>query len=216
MGFCKSSFPSGPVISRGFSFDLDLLYDGDAQFLDERIPQVLRKHEYTRRGARWSKLVDGVVVDIDLLAPPGIDPPTEMTEAARGEVAAGRVARLLELRVGGKEFQIPVPDAIGFLALKLGAKEVRPAASKDCFDIFAYVNLLGVAEVDQQLCRSPKGKEIREQLRAQFGSESSGGVQDVLAYASTLEEPDRELVVRYVLDLFEALCSSGPRPAHPR
>ncbi len=209
-GLLRVALPSGPAVERGFSFDLDLLYDGEAGSQDDRIPEVLRTLGYSRSGARWLKEVAGVSVAVDLLAAPNTSAdtlPTEMTTAAGGAIAAARVHRHLELRIGDKAFDIPVPDALGFLALKLEAKRVRPEMKKDSFDIFAYVHLLGAAEVARQLRTSPDGVPIREGLRALFGSATSEGVLDVLAFSPTLEESDRELVVRFVLDLFDEVCA---------
>lgn len=100
-------------------------------------------------------------------------------------------------------------DAIGYLSLKLSAKQLRPRLKKDCFDIFAYVHLIGVDEVNRQLRSSPTGPSIRDQLKALFGTETSAGVLDVLEFAPTLDEADRALVVRAVLDLFDPLCRTG-------
>lgn len=212
-GVLDIQLATGPTISRGFSFDIDLLYEYAETWQDERLPHVLKQLGYNRsHDTRWIKEVDSVSVAIDLLAPPDIprhELPTPMAPANRGEMAAARVPRQLAVRIGDQEIEVPVPDAPSFLDLKLGAKADRPGQNKDYFDIFAYVNLIGPREVSRQLLQSRRNMAIKTELRENFCSETSEGVRDVLAYASTLEDADRALVVRYVIDLFEELLAEG-------
>ena len=65
--------------------------------------------------------------------------------------------------------------------------------------------MVGPEEIDRRLRGSAEGRSIRGALLQLFGDEDSEGVHDVLAFASTLGDEDRELVVRAVVDLFGKL-----------
>jgi len=81
----------GPKVIRGYSFDLDLLYDGEGGWMSERLPEVLRSCGFERSTSfRWTKSVGTERVDIDLLVAPNAeeaDLPTPMTTAAGGNIA---------------------------------------------------------------------------------------------------------------------------------
>jgi hypothetical protein len=110
----------------------------------------------------------------------------------------------VELSIGDTPLRIAIPDAVGFLAMKTRAKlEQRPQLNKDSFDIFAYVKLVGPEVVLQALSQAgPEGWEIRKKLLGLFYARSSPGVQDVLAFANTLEPAQQELLAQSVVDLF--------------
>ncbi|ADO67932.1 hypothetical protein [Stigmatella aurantiaca] len=112
--------------------------------------------------------------------------------------------RGIELRVGNVPLRLSVPDAAGFLAMKIRAKlEQRPEKTKDCFDIFAYVKLMGVKTVLSSLAQAgQEGRLIQAQLVDLFREPSSPGVRDVLDYAGSLEPTEQELLAQAVVDLF--------------
>ena len=75
---------TGVVIERGFSHEPDRLFDMDGtELAAERLPEVLKLRGYKRtRGFRWSKLLSGGWMHLDLFAPAGVDQeqlPTGMT-----------------------------------------------------------------------------------------------------------------------------------------
>ncbi len=192
----------GPKVVRGYSFDLDLLYDGEAGWMGERLPQVLRSCGFERSTSfRWTKQVGAERVDIDLLVAPSTEPedlPTPMTVVPGGDLAILRPRRVQLTPV----LQVAIPSTLGFLALKVEAKKLRPRATKDTFDLLAYVSLMTPQVIADALrAGGADGARLREELRMLFGSENAPGVLDVLAYASTLEPTDRQLVARAVVDL---------------
>ena len=123
--------PVGPKVVRGYSFDLDLLYDGEAGWMGERLPDVLRSCGFERStSVRWTKLIGSARVDLDLLVTPGADPadlPTPMTTAPGGDIAVLRPHRV-QLT---PELKVTIPSPLGFLALKVEAKNARPKATKE-------------------------------------------------------------------------------------
>jgi hypothetical protein len=192
----------GPKVIRGYSFDLDLLYDGEAGWMGERLPEVLRSCGFERSTwFRWTKLVGTERVDIDLLVAPSTEPvdlPTPMSTAPGGDIAVLRPRRV-QLTPAIK---VSIPSPMGFLALKLEAKKLRPKATKDAFDMFAYVSLMTAQVVSDALAAGrADGMRLRQEIRALFETEKASGVLDVLAYAGTLEPTDRQLVARSVVDL---------------
>jgi hypothetical protein len=194
----------GPKVVRGYSFDLDLLYDGEAGWMGERLPQVLRSCGFERSTSfRWTKLVGTERVDIDLLVAPSSEPvdlPTPMTTAPGGDIAVLRPRRV-QLTPA---LQVSIPSPLGFLALKTEAKKLRPKTTKDSFDLFAYVSLMTPQVIADALSADrADGERLREEIRKLFGAESAPGVLDVLAYASTLEQTDKQLVARAVVDLMQ-------------
>ena len=201
-GVIEVQTPVGPKVVRGYSFDLDLLYDGEAGWMGERLPEVLRSCGVERSTSfRWTKLVGAERVDIDLLVAPNTeeaDLPTPMTTAAGGDIAVLRPHRV-QLTPA---LQVSIPSPLGFLALKTEAKKLRPKATKDSFDLFAYVNLMTAQVISDALAAGgADGEHLRLEIRNLFGAENAPGVLDVLAYAGTLEPTDQQLVARAVVDL---------------
>jgi hypothetical protein len=199
---------TGEVVERGYTFEPDLLIDLEgAEFTAERLPDILRQRGYQRyRDFRWSKPLGTTTVFLDLFAPPELEPdalPTAMTRLPDARLVLKR-AQHIELIVGETRLRIAIPDAVGFLTMKVRAKlEQRPNERKDSFDIFTYVRLVGPQKVSESLQKAgPEGQELRNKLLALFWNESSPGVLDVVAYASTFEPEQKELLVRSVVDLF--------------
>lgn len=204
---------TGPEVDRGFSYEPDLLFDLDgSEFMAERLPEVLKQRDYVRkRGFSWSKtLRGGDEMHLDLFAPADVEPsdlPTDMTPLPDARLAARR-SQLLSLKFGDSPLRIHLPDAVGFLAMKVRAKlEQRPEKHKDSFDIFAYVKLLGSKAVLDSLAQAgQEGRELQGKLFRLFWNASAPGVRDVLEYAASLEEADRELLAQAAVDLF---CEFG-------
>lgn len=185
-GVIEVETPMGPKVVRGYSFDLDLLYDGEAGWMGERFPEVLRSCGFERSTSfRWTKLVGAERVDIDLLVAPSPEPvdlPTPMTTAPGGDIAVLRPRRV-QLTPALK---VSIPSPLGFLALKLEAKKLRPKATKDAFDLFAYVSLMTAQVISNALAAGgADGMRLRQEIRALFGTEKAPGVLDVLAHAGT-------------------------------
>jgi len=194
----------GPKVVRGYSFDLDLLYDGEAGWMGERLPEVLRSCGFERSTSfRWTKLVGAERVDIDLLVAPSAEPgnlPTPMTTAPGGDIAVLRPRRV-QLTPAVK---VSIPSPLDFLALKVEAKKTRPKATKDSFDLFAYVSLMTAQVISDALSTGgADGERLRREILGLFGTEKAPGVLDILAYAGTLEPTDRQLVARSVVDLMQ-------------
>jgi hypothetical protein len=201
---------AGEEVTRGFTFEPDLLFDLDGtEFMAGRLPEILKARGYERtRQFRWSKPLRGLSFHIDLFAPDEVDPddlPTPMTLLPDARLVLRRPQRVT-LNIGDTPLRIAIPDAVGFLAMKTRAKlQLRPQEHKDSFDIFAYVKLVGAdAVLDALIQAVPEGGEIRRRLLRLFYARSSPGVQDVLTYASTLEPEQRELLAQSVVDLFAA------------
>jgi hypothetical protein len=200
---------AGPVVDRGFSFEPDLLFDMDGgEFMDERLPQVLQARGYKRihRQHRWSKELVGGPMHLDLFAPAHAEPaelPTPMTLVPDARVVL-RGAHRVELTIGDTPLRIALPNAAGFLAMKVRAKQdQRPNETKDSFDIFAYVKLVGPVEVLASLAQAgAEGRMIRARLVDLFRDTSAPGVQDVVEYASSLEAQEQELLAQAAVDLF--------------
>ena len=202
---------TGTVVERGFSFEPDLLFDMDGtEFMAERLPEVLKERGYTRtREFRWSKALPGGRMDIDLFAPTDIEAtalPTPMTPLKDARLALRR-KQPVTLTVGGKPLRILLPDAAGFLAMKERAKrEQRPEKTKDSFDMFAYVKLVGPAAVRASLQQAgEEGRALRGRLLALFWNAAAPGVQDVIAYAASLDPEEQQLLAQAAVDLFAEL-----------
>lgn len=202
---------TGTVVERGFSFEPDLLFDLDgSEFMAERLLEVLRERNFKKetRDFRWSKtLPSGQVMDLDLFAPEGSEVSerlTRMTPLPDARIALRRSQRI-SLKVDGKSLSILLPDAAGFLTMKERAKrEQRPEKTKDCFDMFVYVKLVGTEVVRASLqAAGDDGRVLEERLRLLFWDKDSKGVQDVLAYASGHDEDERALLAQAVVDLFQ-------------
>lgn len=200
---------TGTEVDRGFSFEPDLLFDLEgAEFSAERLPQVLQQRGYGRtRGFRWSKtLGSGGDMHLDLFAPADIERsvlPTEMTLLPDAQLALRR-SQPARLTIGDTSLRILLPDAVGFLAMKVRAKlEQRPEEHKDSFDIFAYVKLIGAKAVLASLTEAGKdGHVLQGKLLRLFWNASAPGVQDVMAYATSLEPMEKELLAQAAVDLF--------------
>ncbi|MFP2959068.1 hypothetical protein ACLEPN_14795 [Myxococcus sp. 1LA] len=202
---------TGVVIERGFSHEPDLLFDMDGtELAAERLPEVLKLRGYERtRVFRWSKSLPGGWMHLDLFAPAGVDQaqlPTGMTPLPDARLAL-RGSQPVSLTIGDTPLRIRLPDAVGFLSMKVRAKlEQRPTVHKDCFDIFAYVKLVGLAEVRASLERAgDEGHVLRGKLQRLFWSPDAEGVQDVIAYAEGLEQDERALLAQAVVDVFADL-----------
>lgn len=102
---------------------------------------------------------------------------------------------------------ILLPDAAGFLAMKERAKrEQRPEKTKDCFDMFVYVKLVGTEAVRASLqAAGAEGTVLHDRLLALFWNQDSKGVQDVLTYATSHDGDERALLAQAVVDLFAEL-----------
>ena len=199
---------TGEVVQRGYTFEPDLLIDLEgAEFSAEHLPDILQQRGYQRtRGFRWSKPLGMTTIHLDLFASPEIDSdalPTSMTPLPDARLVLRRSQRI-ELTVGDTRLRIAIPDAVGFLTMKVRAKlEQRPEEHKDSFDIFTYVKLVGPRNVSESLQKAgPEGQELKTKLLTLFWNDSSPGVLDVVAYASTLEPDQKKLLVRSVVDLF--------------
>jgi len=202
---------TGTVVERGFSFEPDLLFDiNGTEFMAERLLEVLRERDFKReaRDFRWSKtLPSGQTMDLDLFAPEGSEVSerlTRMTPLPDSRIALRRSQRV-SLKVSGKSLSILLPDAAGFLTMKERAKrEHRPELSKDCFDMFVYVKLVGTQVVRASLqAAGTDGQALESRLRLLFWDKDSKGVQDVLTYVSTHDAEERALLAQAVVDLFQ-------------
>jgi len=208
-GIIEVETDTGDVVPRGFTLEPDLLFDLDgSEFTAGRLPEILRHRGYQRvlRGFRWSKSLGETFIHLDLFAPEGVEPgdlPTFMTPLPDASLVLRRRKRI-ELSVGGRALRIAIPDAVGFLAMKTRAKfELRPEETKDSFDIFAYVKLVGTGAVLEALRQAgQEGRDIHKKLLALFYDRTSSGVRDVVTYASTLEPEQQELLAQAVVDLF--------------
>lgn len=210
-GLISVETDTGEVVHRGYTLEPDLLIDLEgAEFAAQRLPDILQQRGYRRtRDFRWSRSLGTMTVHIDLFASPEIDPedlPTSMTRLPDARLVLRR-PQPIKVTVGGTRLQIAIPDAVGFLTMKVRAKlEQRPQENKDCFDIFTYVKLVGPEKVSEALKNAgPEGQELKRNLRILFWDEDAPGVQDVAAYAATLEPEQKELLVQSVIDLFEKI-----------
>lgn len=200
-------FPTGVSVSRGYTFEPDILIDLDG--LESRIEEfdeVLRQGGYTRqRGHRWGRTVTvpdlgAVLIEVDFFRPRGAE--AEEAYAALTALDADRVlAHSQEIHLEG--VPIRIPDALGFISMKLDAKRIhRPAESKDCLDIIAYIQLIGAEQVREALIQSGEdGGDVRRGLEELFGSINSRGVQDVLSHDFSRDRHYRELLAQGVVDL---------------
>jgi hypothetical protein len=113
----------------------------------------------------------------------------------------------VELTLAGKQIQLLIPDAIAFLRMKLRAKlEQRPTGTKDCFDLYAYVQLHGAESISTALAQAgAEGRAIRSGLKTLFWNTDSAGVKDVLASVIGLETEEETLLAQAVVDLFADL-----------
>ncbi|WP_375742492.1 hypothetical protein NR800_26010 [Corallococcus interemptor] len=201
---------TGIVIERGFSYEPDLLFDVDgSDFMAERLPDVLRHRGYARtRHFRWSKTLPGGQMDVDLFVPKDVDPnelPTGMTPLPDARLALRRGHAVV--LVAGKPLRILLPDATGFLTMKERAKrELRLDKTKDSFDIFAYVKLVGPQAVRDSLQQAgEEGRTLRNRLLQLFWNTEAPGPRDVIRYAASLDADEQALLAQAAVDLFSEL-----------
>jgi hypothetical protein len=143
---------TGIEVDRGFSYEPDLLFEleGD-EFTAERLPEVLKARDYQRfRDYRWSKpLSSGVMMDLDVFSMPGVaqdELPVPMTVLPDAQLAL-KHKRTIEIKVGNLPLSLAVPDAAGFLAMKVRAKlEHRPKSSPGVRDVLEYASSLEPTE----------------------------------------------------------------------
>lgn len=206
------STSTGVAVTRGFTNEPDLLFDLDEDsFGTERLTEVLKSRGFKwLRGYRWGKtLPTGVDVLIDFFRSPELPealaplPMTPLPDAA----AVLRHTERLTVRLGGVPREWRVPDPFGFMTMKVRAKlEQRPKQSKDSFDLYVFVKLLGVAAVNASLDAAPsRASTLRAQLAQLFWSLDSPGVADVLRESGLSSDEERELLAREVVDLFAEL-----------
>lgn len=210
-GVISVATATGVELTRAFSFEPDLLIDVEGLgFQHEQLPLTLRHCGFERtRPFRWAKQVGEVFVEVDLFAPPGADPelaPTVMTALPGGDIALLRPERIT-FRTASGEYEIAVPSPTAFLAMKLEAKrKLRPGETKDSFDMYSYVRLVGVGAVVKSLSEhGADGVRVRDALRTLFRTIGSTGVVDVLSFAANLLHEEQQLVARDVVDTFEAV-----------
>jgi len=205
--------PTGVRVSRGYSFEPDLLLDVEEEDVSlpyiDALTVVLRQCNFSRSNpdTRWVKRVGQVDVLVDLFAVPSLLPemrPTRMTSLPRAALASARATMTSVSISEGAPLEVKVPDALGFLALKTQARlEQRPAESKDSFDAYSYVTLVGAEPVARSLARDVRdGPQVAAELRILFGSPDAPGVKDVVQYSRTLGEADRSLLAQAVVDVF--------------
>jgi hypothetical protein len=213
-GVIEVRTPTDVVIQRGFSMEPDLLFDVDeaAPRVDAIVDILKRRHFKRVTTYRWAKATAAGDVLLDLFMPPDADDannPAGFTRLPKGDVALLR-PRTVQVRLASGVLSVAVPDPVGFLAMKLEAKlRLRPTATKDAFDIYAYVTMKGASVVRSAL-RSDlvDGPCILQHLTVLFGAVDAAGVVDVLAYADTLGGDERALVARAVVDLFEDVTAA--------
>jgi hypothetical protein len=205
---------TGVRLSRGYTLEPDLLIEiSDDETEHSRLdsfPDILRQCGFKRiREARWAKDTKGTKVLLDLFAPdttPDDVKPTSMTSLYRSELAQRR-PQLVSLQLPAGELQVRIPNALGFLALKTDAKmRIRPKETKDSFDAYIYVAVIGVDDVAQALAGGgTSGSLVAKELFQLFASRSSAGVKDVVAQAHVFGEESQLLLSQSVVDLFESL-----------
>lgn len=204
----QTTTENGVTITRGYTHEPDLLFEveGD-EFSLERIPEALRARGYKPvRTYRWARQLEALRVEFDLFQP--IDgalpvPATTLPDAS----AALRRTLELKIELGGQQTVWRVPDAFGFMTLKVQAKLVhRPNSTKDCFDLFTYVQVRGTRQVATELDSAPdRASHLRRQLRVLFWSAGAPGVLDVVAEAGQTNQVEQALLAQAVVDLFAEL-----------
>lgn len=213
-GVIEARTDTGVVVERGFSLEPDLLVDLEAdRFFADQLPEILRAQGFERvRDYRWAKEIEGGAprrIEIDLFRGTDVEPesvPTAMTVLPDADLVLRRSVPV-EVSLGEQVLRIRVPDTLSFLAMKIRAKrEQRPNATKDCFDIYAYVQLHGAAEISRAMTGAGSdGLSVLRELRGLFWSVDAPGVQDVLASAIGLGPDERALLAQAVVDLFADL-----------
>ncbi|NOK21731.1 hypothetical protein HMI50_32400 [Corallococcus carmarthensis] len=109
--------------------------------------------------------------------------------------------------VEGKPLRILLPAAMGFLTMKERARrEVRPDKTKDSFDMFAYVKLVGPQAVRASLQQAgEEGRALRDRLLNLFWNTDAPGPRDVIRYAASLDPDEQALLAQAAVDLFAEL-----------
>lgn len=199
---------TGQTIIRGYSFDPDLLLepiDPEQSNRWDELPHLLREAGFRRTGRpfQWEKQVGEVYVRLDLFTPAGaVEAATPMTELPRGDAVLER-AQLIRFLIGGRELAIRTPSPLDFVLMKLDATRIRrPPNAKDSFDLYAYVRKKGATAIGRALASALEREEALARLGELFGTDSSPGVLDVLSYATSLEDMERQLVARDVVRTF--------------
>lgn len=209
----QTTTETGVTVTRGFTHEPDLLFDLQPDdVMAERIPDVLKVRGYRRhRDFRWGrKLPNGVEVEIDLFRSPELDEfeaPLSMTPLSDAATVLRRT-EALSISLAGLETHWRVPDAFGFLTMKVRAKlEQRPTKARDCFDIYVFVKLIGVDAVGAVLFATPDhASTLKRHLRELFWNIDSPGVVDVLRESGLADRLERDLLARDVVDLFAQLA----------
>lgn len=198
---------TGQQLDRGYSFDPDLLVeplDPEESNRWDELPHVLREAGYRRgpRGFQWEKQVGEVYVRLDLFTPDTAPTQaTEMTRLPRGEEVLAR-ANEVRLRIGAREIRLKTPSIVDFVMLKIDATKIRrPRNAKDAFDLYAYVRKKKPSTIAEALAKATERDEALARLDELF-AENGPGVLDVLSYASSLEDADKQLLARDVLRTF--------------
>lgn len=210
----ETTTDTGVKVTRGFTNEPDLFFDIDEQtFGSERLVEVLRNRGYqrTNRAYCWGRrLTNGVEVMIDLFRPEELREefaPTVMTPL-RDAALITRRPEELTVELDGKPTSWRVPNAFAFMRTKVTAKLVhRPASTRDCFDLYVFLRLLGAKHVRATFAAAPDVARIQleRELRQLFWDENSPGVRDVVAEAAGLDAYERDLLIRDVIDLFAEL-----------
>jgi hypothetical protein len=202
--------PTGVAVQRGYSMEPDLLFDvEDAGARGEAITEVLKSSGFSRvRDFRWGKRLAAGDMLVDLFVSSDVDDaqnPGGFARLPRGDLALSRAGAVHPV-VAGARLDIKIPDPVGFLSMKIEAKDrLRPTETKDSFDIYAYVSLKGAKKVGDALRSSSECAAILGALRRFFAEVDAPGVRDVVSFAGSLEEAERDLLARAVVDLFDEL-----------
>jgi hypothetical protein len=215
-GVIEVETDTGVRLTRGFSLEPDLLLDIDAMSARaDVVTDALKELGFTRyRDFDWRKRIDDTVICIELFRAESSDPTNAPSGMIPLPLADEAMARTNQLRIAleGGDLTVAVPDPVGFLQLKVDAKNrLRPHENKDCFDIYAYLRLQTAATVRSALVAAgTRGGELAAYLRRLFGTPTSPGVQDVLIYAATLGPQDRDLLARAVVDEIARVTEGWP------
>jgi hypothetical protein len=208
----QTTTETGVTVTRGFTHEPDLLFDLEADdFTADRLPEVLKARGYRRhRDFRWGREVaGGVKVEIDLFRSPELgesEAPLSMTPLADAATVLRRTESVT-VSLAGLETHWRVPDAFGFLTMKVRAKcEQRPTEARDCFDIYVFVKLVGLDAARVALDEAPdRATPLKLQLRKLFWDIDSPGVVDVLRESGLADREEGDLLARDVVDLFAQL-----------
>lgn len=213
---------TGLCIERGYSLEPDLLIDvGCAAGRIDAIGDVMRNCGFDRaKTARWSKSKGTVAVD--LFIPEDTE---EWDDPGATRLPKSAVAllkpRLVQLRLQGGDLEIYVPDAVGFLAMKLEAKQrLRPNMKKDSFDMYAYVSMKGIDTIAKAiLADSHDGPALTTGLASLFGDDArpacgmSWHTRTVMIRQSKLCSPGRLSICSSNLPIACRAIARGTEPS---